>query len=114
VSKFVETIEELDAGLFLETAQELMKAAVRGVVATGKKGNLTLKFDLERIGESASIKVSHDVSYTLPTKNGKLVENKATATVLHADNFGNLSITPQSDEDQELTKAPVFNIVEKK
>jgi hypothetical protein len=96
---FDETLGELDAGIFVQKAHEALKQAAMGTIQSGKKGSVTLVFELDRIGETSSVQVKHTLKYTKPTKNGKTTEENTTSTAMYVDNLGYLTISPQTQDD---------------
>lgn len=94
-----ETLGELDAGIFAAKAHEALKQVAMGVIATGKKGQVSITLDLDQIGDSSSVQVKHTLKYSRPTKNGKTTEENTTSTPMYADNLGYLTISPQTQDD---------------
>ncbi|MGZ4954119.1 MAG: hypothetical protein ACXV8Q_03315 [Methylobacter sp.] len=95
-----EILGELDAGIFVQKAQEALKLAALGTIqAKGKKGSVTIHLELDRIGETSSVTVKSTLKYTKPTSNGKLAEENTTSTPMYVDNLGYLTISPQTQED---------------
>jgi len=94
-----ETLGEFDAGLFIDKAHEALKQVAMGVIATGKKGQVTIVLDLEQIGDSSSVQTKHTLKYARPTKNGKTTEENATSTPMYVDNLGYMTISPQTQDD---------------
>jgi hypothetical protein len=94
-----DTLQELDAGIFVNKVTEALRKVALGVVNHNKKGTVTIQLDIDRIGESDSVQVKHTVKYNQPTLRGKLVEDNTTSTPLHVSRFGDLSISPLSQAD---------------
>lgn len=95
----IDMLGEFDAGLFVDKTLAFLKDAAIGVIATGKKGNITIALDLEQIGSTHSVQVKHTLKYTRPTLNGKLTEENTTSTPMYVDNQGYLSVSPWTQED---------------
>jgi len=70
-----------------------------GVVESGKKGKLVITLDLDQIGDSAQLMVSHKVVATKPTLLGKLTEEEQTSTPLYTNTKGFLSVSPDVQVD---------------
>jgi len=96
---FNDTLQELDAGIFVNKVQEALKKVALGVVNHNKKGTVTIQLDLDRIGETEQVQIKHTVKYSQPTKRGKLVEDNATSTPMHVNRFGDLTISSQTQTD---------------
>ncbi|PPK72647.1 hypothetical protein B0F88_10380 [Methylobacter tundripaludum] len=94
-----ETLGELDAGIFAQKTHEALKQVAMGVIATGKKGQVSITLDLDRIGDSSSVQIKHTLKFSRPTKNGKTSEENTTSTPMYADNLGYLTISPQTQDD---------------
>ena len=92
-------IHELDAGVFEEKALEATKRVVLGILATGKKGQVSITLDLEQMGDSDHLAVKHTLKFNQPTRNGKTVEESTTITPMYADSRGNLSVFPCDQDD---------------
>ncbi len=109
-----DTLQELDAGIFVNKVTEALKKVALGVVNHNKKGIVTIQLDLDRIGETEQVQIKHTVKYSQPTKRGKLVEDNATTTPMHVGRFGDLSISPQSQTDVFADSATVSHLREVK
>jgi len=94
-----DTLQEFDAGLFVQKVTEAMKMAALGAIQHKKKGTVTLVFDLEPIGESSSVQVKHTLKYVKPTRNGKSSEENTTSTPMHVGKEGYLTISPELQDD---------------
>lgn len=103
-----DTLQEFDAGLFVNKVTEALKMAALGTINHGKKGAVTLIIDLEQIGDSDSVQVKHTLKYVKPTKNGKVVEENATSTPMYVNKDGFLTISPELQAD--LFKAGQANV----
>lgn len=99
-----ETLQDLDAGVFIQQVSAAFQEVARGVVENDKKGKVVLTFDLKRIGESHQVTVGHAIDYVSPTRRGSRRENIKTGTVLHVGRGGKLTIMPDTQSD--LFKAP--------
>lgn len=91
-----ETLGEFDAGIFSNKAMAALKMVALGAIENGKKGSVTLTFELDQIGDSSSVQVKHTLKYTKPTKRGKSSEEDATTTPMYVDKDGFLTISPET------------------
>lgn len=96
---FSETLQDLDAGVFLEQLSNALQEVALGVVEYDKKGKVTLTFELKRIGDSHQVKFDHAMTFIRPTKRGDRRETVKTSTPLHVGRGGRLSIMPDSQGD---------------
>lgn len=97
-------LNDLDAGVFVARLAAAMDDTALGVVTTGKKGKVTVTFDLERQGDSSQVLCKHQIKYARPTTKGKASEEATTSTPLHVGVGGVLSLFPESQT--EMFKAP--------
>lgn len=91
-------IEDLDAGIFAQKVTTALAESALGVVSTGKKGKVTLTFDLARIGDANQVQVTHALKYVKPTSKGRVIEEDATSTPLHVGPRGHLTLFPESQQ----------------
>lgn len=99
---FVETINDLDAGVFAEKINRGMSEAALAAVYhgdKGKKAKVTLEFTLERIGDSRQLQITHKITKSVPTPRGRASEDDATSTALYVGRSGALTITPDTQLD---------------
>lgn len=89
-------LDDLDAGVFAQRISRALSDVALGVSNTGKKGEVSLSFKLERIGDSNQVKCVHTVKYSKPTDKGKVTEDHATITPLHVGVGGKLTLFPES------------------
>lgn len=85
---------DLNGGVFLEQVDAAIKEAALGVAHTGKKGTVTIKLNLSRIGESNQVECKHTLSFDRPTPKGRRSEESTTSTPLYVSGKGELSLFP--------------------
>ena len=95
----LETLSDLDAGVFSQKLSSALSAAALGTVTHGGKGKVVIQLELERIGESTQVKVSHKLQYIKPTLRGKVMEEDTTETPMYVDGRGALSFMPVNQGD---------------
>lgn len=78
-----EFINSLNAGVFAQQVGRALSDVAAGVVEHGKKGKLTLTFELSQIGESNQVKINHKLDFTQPTKRGSKREDTALDTPMY-------------------------------
>jgi len=96
---FIETLEELDAGVLANKLARAAADVALGVVEHGKKGKIVLTLDMERIGESAQLQIAHKINYVKPTLRGKATEEETTSTPMYVNKHGYLSVAPDAQFD---------------
>lgn len=75
-----EFIANCNAGAFAHQIARALSDVAAGVVDHGKKGKVTITFDISRIGESHQVKVNHKLDFIIPTKRGQKREDTALDT----------------------------------
>lgn len=79
-----EFINSLNAGVFAQQVGRALSDVAAGVVEHGKKGKLSITFELSQIGESNQVKINHKLDFTQPTKRGSKREDTALDTPMYA------------------------------
>ncbi len=100
-TNFLDILPDLFAGVFLGQIDQALSDAALGVVSwgdKGKKGKVTVEFDLSRIGETNQVAVKHSIAYVYPTKRGKKSETSTTETPMHVGPRGRLTLLPQAEQ----------------
>lgn len=93
---FLEMLPELDAGVFAAQVGVAMSEVAQGVVATGRKGSVTITFNIKQIAESRTVTIDHGISYKEPTPKGSRAEDRVTSTPMHVGANGRLTLFPES------------------
>lgn len=91
---FQTMVGDLNAGVFAQQAGRAFSDVSAGVVDTGKKGRVTLTFDIKRVGESSQVSISHKVAYKRPTMRGEATEVTTSDTAMYVGARGVLSLMP--------------------
>lgn len=91
-------LEDLGAGVFAQKINAAFADAALGVVTTGKKGSITISFELKRIGESNQVACTHAIKYSRPTGKGKISEENSDMTPLHVGVGGKLTLFPETQQ----------------
>ena len=84
-------ISELNGGAFQDQLGHIISVVAKGVVKHNKKGQVTIKFDIARIGESSQVEIAHTLAYTEPTAKGKKYEDTASKTPMHLNAGGDVT-----------------------
>lgn len=95
----ISSMEEMDAGLLAKTLSYVLAQAALGTVQHNKKSKVVLTLELERIGDSAQVQVSHKIASTKPTLRGKISEEATTSTPMYTNTKGYLSVSPDTQID---------------
>ena len=99
----VRFLEDLDGGVFLQKIARAISEVAGGVVDHDAKGNLDLKLNFQRIGNSYQVNIAHTLKYTVPTMRGKISEEDTTETPMHVNTGGKVSIFPEN-QNQLFTR----------
>lgn len=89
-------IEDLDGGVLQQKLARALSEVAGGVVDHNTKGKVTLTMELDRIGNSYQVNVSHKLLFTVPTLRGKVTEENTTSTPMHVNTGGRMSIFPEN------------------
>lgn len=101
-------LNNLNAGVFAQQVAVALSSVAAGVVEHGKKGKVTLSFDITQIGESHQVKITHKLDFAQPTKRGQKREDTALDTPMYVTANG-LELFVSNPTDQLFTReqAPV-------
>lgn len=95
-------LDSLDGGTFKGILARALSDAALHVVThgdKGKKGKVSVEFDLARIGESLQVQVTHQIKMAMPTARGKKTEEAKTSTPFHVGRSGRLTLLPEVNND---------------
>lgn len=91
---FQNMVGDLSAGVFAQQVGRALSDVAAGVVDTGKKGKVTLTFDIKRMGEAAQVVIAHRVAFKRPTMRGEATETTTSETPMYVGARGVLSLAP--------------------
>jgi hypothetical protein len=97
---------DLDGGVFEQKIGRALSDVAAGIISTGKKGHVTIRFDMEQISESNQVAVSHKLTLKKPTRRGMASEEDTTKTPMHVGRGGKLTLMPDTQTTFEFTKSP--------
>ncbi|MDA8258028.1 MAG: hypothetical protein M0Z99_20790 [Betaproteobacteria bacterium] len=99
----LETLPDLDAGLFVRKLSRAMADTAMAVVSQdgrAKKGRVTITLDIERLNaDGTQVNVTHTLAYSRPTKRGKATEEDTTATLMYVGGNGAMTLLPFKQND---------------
>lgn len=98
-TQLVVLLPDLDGNAFEQKLDAVLSQVALAVRDLGKKGQVSVNFDMTRIGESNQITLSHQIKYTQPTERGKRIEEDRTETPLYVSNHGQMTPFPESASD---------------
>lgn len=91
---FATLLPDLNGGVLEQQISKALSDIAANVVTHGKKGRLTLTFDLKQVGDSHQVTMTHALKAAIPTRRGKITEEVETDTALHVGAGGALSLFP--------------------
>lgn len=96
----IEQLADIRGGLMMEEMTEALAEVVNAVIATGKKGALQLKLDINPASKGdAVVTVADDIKKTVP-------QEKRTGTLMFATPSGSLQRQDPRQGDLPLMSAP--------
>jgi len=95
-------LPELNGGVFEGQINRAISDCAANVVTHGKKGVVTIKLEIEQIGETHQITMKHSLKVDMPTLRGKIVEESSTDTALHVGSGGAITLLPNVQTRMEL------------
>ncbi|WP_414430816.1 hypothetical protein ACMG4M_05150 [Alcanivorax sp. IL3] len=101
-------ISELDGGVFVKKLGQALSDVATGTIDHGKgrkKGKLVLELDIQQIGESHQVQISHTLKVSRPTLRGKATEEDTTTTPMYVGKGGKMTIAPDAQMDFLKTHA---------
>lgn len=101
---FIETLNDLDAGVFSAKLTRAVKDVAIGAVEYGKTGKVVIDLTMKRIGESHQVNLEHKLKYDKPTLRGKSIEEDATSTPMHVGRGGKITLMPDTQESLNFNK----------
>jgi hypothetical protein len=102
ITDISELLPELHGGVLIEKINRALSAVALGVVYTESKkrsGKVTIEFELQQIGDSHQVAMTHKIAWTAPTNRGKKSETDVSDTPLHVGRGGRLTTYPEKQDD---------------
>lgn len=93
---FTELLPEMDGGVLAQQVGIALSEVAAGVINTGRKGHVTIRFNIKRIAESRSVQIDHQLAYEEPTPKGQRTEKRTTSTPMYVGANGRLTLFPES------------------
>lgn len=87
-------IQDLDGGTLESKLAQILSNVAAAVVDNERKGSVTLKFDISRIGQSFQVNVTHTLGFKQPTLRGESSEIESGVTPMHVGKGGSLTLFP--------------------
>lgn len=97
---FAVLVGELNGGVFEQQINRALSDIAANVCTHGKKGELTLIFKIQQIGDSSQVKMSHSFKSVIPKPRGRAIEENEVDTPLHVGYGGKLTLFPDVSRQQ--------------
>ncbi|MGH1371159.1 MAG: hypothetical protein ACRBBW_03930 [Cellvibrionaceae bacterium] len=91
-----EFFDDLDGGVFGEKLAHILSDVAGAVIDHNKQGEVNIKLQLKRIGNSYQVGINHKLTYVKPTAKGKASEENTTETPMHVGKGGRLTLFPEN------------------
>lgn len=99
-SNILDILPDLNAGVFLEKVNAALTDAAARCIDLGKKAQVTITIDLNQIGESNQVAITHTLQSSIPKARGKIVETDATDTPMHVSPSGEIALYPSQEQSR--------------
>jgi len=86
----MEVLQDFDGGVFLEKLNRALTEVAGGVIDYKVKGRVTITLEMQPIGGSAQVNLTHKLEYLVPMPNGSLLDKDNTSTVMQVHTGGRL------------------------
>lgn len=85
---------DLTGGAFADQIGHALSDVADSVIATGKKGQVTITLDIKQTGdkESSQVSIEHKLAYKAPESYGTRSEDYARKTPMHVNKGGEMSL----------------------
>ena len=95
-TKVDQFIADLNGGVLEEQLSAILSEVASAVVDHGRKGEVTLKLDIKKLGEGHQVQIEHTLKYKRPTMRGSRSEDSASTTPMHVGSKGALTFFPEN------------------
>lgn len=93
---------DLNGGVFERQINQAISDIAANACTHGKKGEMTIKFTIQQIGDGDQVEVKHAFKAKVPTMRGSVTEEHETTTPLHIERGGRLTLFPTKQTRMEL------------
>ena len=95
-------IADLDGGVFLQKIGIALSDTAAGSVDFDKAGEVTLKFKIKHIDNSAAVVVAHSITQKRPTSHGDRSETDTTSTPMYIGAGGKMTVYPMGADTNDM------------
>lgn len=95
----IEMLGDLDAGVFMQKVSHALRTVALAVCEHDRKGKVVFELELDKMGDSRQVILSHTLKLLKPTRRGKASEEDTTNTPMYVGAKGELSIMPFKQGD---------------
>ena len=89
-------MNDLDGGVFVDKLSRILSDVAAGVMDHGRKGSVTLSFEIKRVADTYQVNIDHKITHKKPTAKGDITENNTTVTLMHVSEGGRMTLFPVS------------------
>lgn len=104
-TELTQFFDEVGGGTLASKIERALSDVALGVVNhgdKGKKGKVTVSFDVARVGESLQVNITHKLEFKAPTGRGKKSEDEVGQTIFHVGRGGKLTLLPDTQQPLPL------------
>lgn len=94
-----EFFNDLDAGIVQQMLEQALSDVALAVVSTGKKGHISLSFNVSQIKTFDQVAIKHEITVKKPTSRGSQTEQDLNETAMYVHRGGILKFYP-ADQGQ--------------
>ena len=95
-------IADLDGGVFEQKIGIALSDVAAGAVDFNNVGEVTVKFKIKRIDNSAAVVVAHSITQKRPTSHGDRSETDNTSTPMYIGAGGKMTIYPMGADTKDM------------
>ena len=95
-------LSDLGAGVFEQKVGLALSDVAASVVDNDKAGEVTIKFKLKHIANSAAVVVAHSITQKMPTSHGDKSETDTTSTPMYIGPGGKMTVYPMGADTGDM------------
>lgn len=104
MSKGINVLAEIDAGIFEKKIAAALADAGKAAITHGKQSKIVLSLSFDQIDTSHQVSVTHKITTTIPHLTGKNTDEDTKKSPLHVHTDGGMSIFTEDQLGFSFTK----------
>lgn len=96
---FTNTLNELDAGIFLKQATKAIEQVTLSAIESQKQGEITIKLKIKPINDCGAVHVESSIATVEPRPKGRIRMDHNSVTPMFSSKTGSLGASPDTQED---------------